>query len=305
MVDTKNTESVLGLDIGGTQIKSIVFQKPESIIASFECPSHANEGPDAVRAAVLEVVGYYRKSGISYSSIGIGCAGSVDQERGVIRNSPYFRQWKDVALGSWLTSTTGMPVIIENDAKCAIFAEWKIGNAKDCRNAILLTFGTGIGGGLILNGELYRGSTGTAGELGHYSIHARGKPCNCGNTGCFERYCSGSALQEQFGNTFSAAQIFEQANQPQFCETVELFMSDLRVGLTSLSNIFDPDRILIGGGLLPGLLPYLDDIALWVRNHAFSAVGSNVRIVPTKHGNLSGAMGAALIALQSQAKQHS
>src|SRR5207244_2747805 len=115
----------------------------------------------------------------------------------IVATSPNFSAWRNVPLKAWVEQDHGLPCSVENDANCALVTEWKIGNAQVFQNALLVTLGTGIGGGLLINGNIYRGATGTAGEIGHLSIHADGIPCNCGNVGCFERYCSASSLARQ------------------------------------------------------------------------------------------------------------
>ena len=143
------------------------------------------------------------------------------------------------------------------------------------RNMVLYTFGTGVGGGLILDNKLFVGSTGSAGELGHFSINTNGIQCACGNIGCFERYCSASALQKTIKDQ-TAKEIFSRSNESPFKEAVYQFIHDVKVAITSAANVFDPDRILLGGAVANGLAPFLTEIELWVQQHAFPAVGKNV-----------------------------
>jgi len=285
----------LGIDIGGTRIKSVAVAYPDIVLEEHRIDSEAKHGPNAVREAVKRAITYYKERGVPFLGIGMGCAGSVDPKNGVVLNSPNFSDWKDVPLAQWAREDFGLPVVVGNDANCAMFTEWKIGNAQGYDNALLLTFGTGVGGGLILNGKLYAGSTGTAGELGHFSIHAGGIWCPCGNRGCFERYCSASAL-ELAAKGVGAKEVFARSNEEPFRSILQRFMDDLNIGVTSLANVFDPDCILLGGGLSKGIVDHLEDIQAWVRKHAFPAVAKHVKIIPTKFANQSGAIGAALLA---------
>ena len=196
---------------------------------------------------------------------------------------------------AWLLQDYKVPVAVDNDANCAVFAEWKMGNACEKNNVVLLTLGTGIGGGLILNNQLFRGATGTAGELGHFSIHADGKWCPCGNRGCFERYCSATALREAGG--VSAREVFSRGSEEFFKGIIVHFLRDFQVGLTSIANVFDPDAILLGGAVTQGLIPYLPSLEAWVKKHAFPAVSAKMQLGIAKFGNLSGSLGAALISL--------
>lgn len=286
----------LGVDIGGTRIKTVALEYPDKILLENRIDSHAKDGPNAVRRSISTAVKFYSEKGLSFSRIGVGCAGSVDPRTGVVLNSPNFSDWFNVPLRRWVEEDFGVPATVANDANCAAFTEWKLGNARDVENAILLTFGTGVGGGIISNGGLYTGSTGSAGELGHFSIHADGIDCACGNKGCFERYCSASALELELPG-YTAKEIFAGAKSAPFDKVIARFLREMKIGITSMANVFDPDVILIGGGLLGGITAYLDEIRTHVREHAFPAVSKHVRIEPTKFMNQSGAIGAALIAL--------
>lgn len=288
----------LGLDIGGTRIKGIALEDGQKILEEVKLPSQAHIGPRAVRNALGEAVAHFRLKQIAFSAIGIGCAGSVDHAQGVVRNSPNFADWKDVSLRDWIQEDFKVPVVVENDANCAAVGEWHFGNRSNWNNLVLLTLGTGVGGGLILNRRLFRGSTGTGGELGHFSIHAGGEPCPCGNSGCFERYCSASALIKKTDG-ISAKEIFARAADEPFRTLVQEFLSDFKIGLVSLANVFDPDVILIGGGMSSGVSHYLDELRDWLRTHAFPAVAAHVQLEMTKNQNLSGAIGAALLAADS------
>lgn len=297
MAVASRKQVALGIDIGGTRIKAVALSLPDQVLHQYEGPSDANSGPEAVRKALALAVSYFRGKDLLPFCIGVGCAGSV-APTGVVRNSPNFANWTNVPLKAWMEEDFNLPTTVDNDANCAAFAEWKVGNGKSSQNMVLLTLGTGIGAGLILNGQLYRGSTGTGGELGHFSIYADGKKCPCGNSGCFERYCSASALREAADGKYSAREIFMSAGTPHFDQIIAKFMSDFKVGLTSIANVFDPDCILIGGGVAKGVAAHFDEIKEWLRGHAFPAVAQNVRLDVTRFGNLSGAIGAALLATE-------
>lgn len=299
MVAASGNPIALGIDIGGTRIKAIALECPDQVIGQYEGPSDADISPEAVRKAIGLAVQYFYGKGLTPFCIGVGCAGSVTPDSGVVRNSPNFSNWLNVPLKDWISQDYHLPTTVDNDANCAAFSEWKIGNGKGSQNMVLLTLGTGVGGGVIIQRQLYKGSTGTGAELGHFSIYANGKKCPCGNSGCFERYCSASALREAAGGKFSAREIFMQAGKEPFPAIIERFLADFKVGLTSLANVFDPDCIVIGGGVAKGVAVYFDEIKGWLKSHAFPSVGKNVRLEVTKFGNLSGAIGAALLAAQA------
>ena len=287
-----------GLDIGGTQIKGVVLDESLKIIAEYTVPSKANLGPEAVKEALLELIQRIQKQGHQLKSIGIGCAGSVDSKNGIVRNSPNFAHWSNVNLKEWVEKQFNLSVKVDNDANCATLAEWSLGKGRGKTNLLLLTLGTGIGGGLILNNQLYRGSTGTGGELGHFSINSNGIPCPCGNFGCFERYCSASALKAKLPH-LSAKEIFENYSTDPDCKiAIDEFLHHLKIGLTSLANIFDPDIILLGGAVSQGLIPHIQEIRDWVKKSAFPAIGVQMKIDFTDYQNNSGAIGAALLGVE-------
>ena len=294
---TRENKKRCGLDIGGTQIKAVVLDDTFQVIEELTIPSNASSGPPAVKTAIFEVIQKFLDNGHSLSFVGIGCAGSVDSVNGVIRNSPNFANWENVELAQWVREGFNLPVKVNNDANCATLAEWHLGEGRGIENLILITLGTGVGGGLILQNRLYQGSTGTGGELGHFSINSNGIICPCGNRGCFERYCSASALKAQLPG-LSTKNIFDGVHTDKQCrQLVSDFLHHLKIGLTSLANIFDPDLILLGGGISKGIVPYIDEIRSWVKATAFPAVGAHLKIEFTKHHNNSGAIGAALLDL--------
>lgn len=289
------TDSViLGVDIGGTFIKSVALSSSNRVLLENKTPSRACEGPEAIRDAIRETVKFFQSKEITFSKIGVGCAGSVDTKKGVVRNSPNFSHFQNIPLGEWVRSDFSVPVNVENDANCAVAAEWRL-SFQEFENIVLLTLGTGVGGGLILNGKLYRGSTGTGGELGHLSIHSNGILCPCGNTGCFERYCSASALKKNFPNVSSKDLFQNTSNNEAYKQAVDEFIHHLKIGITSIANVFDPDVLLLGGAISKGILPYLDGIRAHVKKHAFPAPGNHMTIDLTQHDNWSGAIGAALL----------
>lgn len=299
MATTGNRISI-GLDIGGTRLKALALHEPDRILHQLEIPSHAGESPEHVRQAMREAMATFATKGIQPNVIGIGCAGSVDPATGVVRNSPNFGNFENIPLKEWAEADFRVPTSVDNDANCAVIAEWKMGNAQGYRNVVLLTLGTGVGGGLILNGAPFRGSTGTGGELGHFSIYADGESCNCGNRGCLERYCSGTAIRRNAGD-ISSKEVFSHPDDPRFAPVIQKFLVDFKIALTSLANAFDPDVILLGGQVALGVSDYLEDIQNWVSEHAFPAVGLHMKILPAQFGNLSGSLGAALNALHEHA----
>lgn len=300
----KDKPITLGLDIGGTKLKAIALAGDKEVLADTVVPSDASQGPDAVRRACHTVIKNFQEKKIPFEAVGVGCAGSVDSDHGIVRNSPNFANWHDVSIRKWIETDFKVPCAVENDANCAVVAEWKAGAAIGCKNVVLLTLGTGIGGGLILNNSLFRGATGTGGELGHLTIHADGVPCPCGNTGCFERYCSATAVKIK-ANGVSPKEVFAKAEEnPTYRRIIDEFIHDFQIALVGIANVFDPDCILLGGAVTDGVSLYLQKIDQWVREHAFPAVAAHLKIQTTEYKNLSGSLGAAHLARELLATQH-
>ncbi len=295
MPTTVNRISI-GLDIGGTRLKALALREPDTILCELEIDSRASEGPQSVRQALREAVETFRLKGFTPCVIGIGCAGSVDSRRGIVRNSPNFADWQNVELRAWAEADFGVPVSVDNDANCAAVAEWKLGQGAGKKDLVLLTLGTGIGGGVIIEDRLFRGNTGTAGEIGHLSLYANGEACPCGSRGCFERYCSGTAIRRNAGD-ISSKEVFSNPNDPRFAPVIEKFIFDFSAALTSLANTFDPEAILLGGQVSLGVAQFLPQLRQNVKKSAFPAVAAEMKIELAKFGNLSGSLGAALLAL--------
>ncbi len=288
----------IGLDVGGTLLKgvAVVADNDESlqVISQKEWPSGANESPDRVIQTLLKALSSFQAFG-AIQTVGIGCAGSVEPQTGIVRTSPNFASWNRVDLKTPIESKLGVPVRVENDANCAAVGEWKAGAAKGKRNVVMVTLGTGLGGGVILNNALYSGSTGTAAELGHMCLDPHGHFCPCGSRGCFERYCSASAIRELVNRRYSAREVFENESDP-ICRTAkEQFIFYFQMGLVSIANIFDPDVVVIGGGVAKGLAKYFPRLQEAIQRHAFPAVASHMEIRAAELGNQSGAIGAAFI----------
>lgn len=285
---------LLGLDLGGTAVKALVYEWAGGrgrVLSHSQRPSEASRSPEHVRRVLLEFVHDLRAEYPAIEAIGIGCAGSVDGARGVVRNSPNFAGWHEVPLREWLASDTGLRVSVENDANCAVYGEWKAGGGVGCRHLVLITLGTGVGSGVITDGRLLRGATGTAAELGHTSMYANGVECPCGHRGCFERYCSATALSQAAGG-LACEEVFEK--HPAVVDT---FLENLIVGLTNVANTFDPEKLLLGGGMSPALQKFLPRIREGIRKRAFPAVGANMKVELAEHGNQSGGIGAALLSV--------
>jgi glucokinase len=314
-------KSVLGVDVGGTKIAVAPVDRAGTRLAHpIVAPSRAEdvdsflEGLEEVLRRALAAFGDF-----SPAAIGIACAGTVDSGAGEVVSSPNLPLVR-VPLGPILQERLQARVLLENDANAAVLGEAIAGAAIGARDVVMLTLGTGIGGGLFLDGKLYRGANGGAGELGHMVVQKGGLPCKCGGHGCLEVYASGSALvrhatvragdpawdpdgalqalREGGGLTGGAVTRLAREGHPGALDAVRELGEWLGVGLISLVNAFDPRMIVVGGGVsdLGELL--LRPAREWVRTTAMSPGREKVEIVRAKLGNEAGLVGAALAVWQ-------
>src|SRR4030042_526792 len=198
----QNGKSVVAVDIGGTTIMTAAFSADGHILARDVTPNLADEGVSRVTGRLFGAIEKLLDQNITeidgLAGIGIACAGGIDSERGVVVTpSPNMPGWIDIPLADIVRERFNLNTFVVNDASAAALGESRFGAGKGKKNLILLTVGTGIGGGIIINGELYLGTSGGAGELGHVSIDVNGPECGCGNLGCLEMMASGKAITRE------------------------------------------------------------------------------------------------------------
>ena len=275
---------VLGIDIGGTKIRLGIVDSNGDVKWG---TSKSNYNFDSVS----EWINYFTNNILtqipdeyttSYTKIGIGTAGWIDEESNLIIHSPN-TNWKNVDLKSLLEKEINIPISIINDCSAAVIGEHTYGAITDCTNALGIFIGTGIGGGIILNNNLYQGSQGFAGEIGHTIIVEDGNLCECGRKGCLEAYCGGKAIGKIAKNIASidsnsvfnllAAKTNKQItaetvsmayyeNNEEAVDIIKEISNKLAISITNFFNIFDPDAVVIGGGVvdgIPEIVNYIDN----------------------------------------------
>lgn len=266
----------VGLDIGGTKILGLVVDADGAVLAEHRVPTPPGESR-AVEDALVGVVDHLRAVAGPVVALGVGAAGLVDVRRGVVLHSAHL-PWRDEPLRARLAERTGLPVTLDNDATAAAWAEQRWGAGQGAPDLIFVALGTGIGGAILSGGRLVRGRSGLAGEFGHVQVVPDGRPCPCGLRGCWERYCSGTAL--------------EVSSLPEVAHW-------LTVGLAGLVATFDPDVVVVGGGLgVPetGLLAHVEQ---HLGDHLTGAAHRPPpRLAYAALGPRAGALGAAGLARQ-------
>lgn len=307
----------VGLDLGGTKLLTGVVDGHQNVLhESRERTTGASE--EAVLDTIVEEIEEARRARPDVVAAGLGIPCTIDRERGVAINAVNL-QITDVPIRDIVAERTGLPVFVDNDANVATLAEHRFGAAKGTTNAVMLTIGTGIGGGVIIDGELYRGSIGAASEPGHMVIDLNGPPCQgtCPNHGCLEALASGTALAREGtaaagshprsalglamaregsvdGVTVTIAAI---EGDEAARDVLELVGMRLGVGLSSLANIFNPDVIVIGGGVIAAGDLLLEPARRQLRRRALPPM-NKTPVLEAQLGPDAGMIGAAAMALE-------
>ena len=308
----------IGMDLGGTFIKAGLVSDDFRLIMERTVPTGAERTAEEVADTMIQVAEeMIRRGGIpgnEIRGIGVGSPGAIDPRSGIVLFSNNFG-WENVPLKALLSARTEFPVRLANDAQCAVMGEWKAGAGKNCGDLILLTLGTGVGSGLILDGKLFTGGDRSGGIIGHMVIEKNGRPCNCGRKGCLEAYASATALTREMervarerpesplgekvralGPAIDAKLAFDQAQRgdPDAEKIVREFISSLGEGITNLVNLFRPDKVLISGGICNQGDALFIPLNRFVRERCYAR--EKVFIPPVERavlGNRAGIIGAA------------
>lgn len=307
---------VIGVDVGGTKCLGVLVDDSGAMVAEHRVPTPA--APDALVDAVADTVAALRP-GASVAAVGVGVPGLVDRG-GVLRFAPNLPRVAELPVRALLEARLGLPVSVENDASAAALGEARAGAARRVAHCVLVTLGTGIGGGIISGGRLLRGANGFAGEIGHMVVDPGGQRCACGKLGCWERYASGSGLGRLAREAAHAGQAERMValaggdpeavrgehvtgaaaeGDPEAQAVLDRFAWWLALGLANLANMLDPELFVVGGGLVEA-----GEVLLAPTRDAFTELveGADHRpqvgIVPAALGEHAGAIGAALAAVE-------
>jgi glucokinase len=302
-------ERTLTIDLGGTQIRAAVAAGA-SLHGRTARPTPAEDGPAAVVDAIAEAARAASAAGGGLPAVaGIAAPGPLHGSRGVVFSPPNLKGWRDVPLASLLAERLGIPCHLIKDANAAALAESRLGAARGFDPVIYITLSTGIGGGLILGGKLYEGPDGTAGEVGHVTVDVNGPLCNCGNRGCVEAVASGTAIARRAtemvaagtlrlapGEEPSAAAVFKaaRAGRPEALALTEEIGRALGHAVVGLVHLFNPECIVLGGGMIHAGPLLLDPLRAVPARHAMPIPRARVRVVTAALGDDVGLWGAAL-----------
>ncbi|HEX5582028.1 MAG TPA: ROK family protein [Gemmatimonadaceae bacterium] len=312
---------IVGVDLGGTNMTAALMPEDGSrTIAVRSVPTHRELGAEGVVARMVElaessIAAAQAETGLAREQIvgaGIGAPGPLDLATGVVRVAPNLG-WVDFPLRQRMADALGFPTALDNDANCATLGEWWIGAARGARHVVGMTIGTGIGGGLILDGRIYHGASGVAGEVGHTTIDANGRRCACGNYGCLEAYASGTAIAERAREALTSGEsslVLElAAGDPALITAQTVYDASeagdrlalhivretalfLGAGVANLLNTFNPEVVVIAGGVTKAGDSLFEPLRAEVKRRAFRAAVEVCRIVPGVLPGTAGVVGA-------------
>ena len=313
---------IVGVDLGGTNIVTGAMTADGSRThgvrsAPTEVTSGAEQVVDRIAAQIeATIADTMREAGVSraaFAGVGIGAPGPLDRERGLVVVAPNLG-WRDFPLRDLISEKVGLPATLDNDANCATVGEWWQGAARGGRHVVGLTIGTGIGGGLIVDGRLFHGASDVAGEIGHTTIELNGRLCKCGNYGCLEAYASGPAIATRAREVLvregteslmpglvhgdleqlTAATVYDAARQGDAVanEIVRETGRYLGAGVANLLNIFNPDVVVVAGGVTAAGERLFGPLGAEVRRRAFAPAVAAARIVPGELPGTAGVVGA-------------
>ncbi len=311
---------VVGIDIGGTNIVAgTVAEDGSELLGLVSEPTFPEQGADAVLARIVKLARDSMKaSGKTIAGLGIGAPGPLDTKRGIVLLTPNLG-WTNFPLRDRLHAELKLPSTLDNDANCAVFGEWWRGAARGARHVVGLTVGTGIGGGIVLDGAIYHGASDIAGELGHMSIDSTGRRCKCGNYGCLEAYASGpniaaravegieagaeTALPTYVNGDLAritAQVVYEAAHDGDeyALEVVRDTAKFLGAGVANVINIFNPEVVVVCGGVTLAGDRLFVPLRSEVKRRAFKPAVEVCRIVPGELTGTAGVYGAAAVFLR-------
>lgn len=313
---------VIGVDLGGTKIYTALASTDGRVLAETKIPTGAEKGPRHVLDRMVESIGQVLEAAAAppgrVRAVALGAPGPLDTARGVIHFAPNLG-WRNVPVRQLLEKRLSIPVLLDNDANLAALGEHVFGAGRGEEHMVYITVSTGVGGGLILGGRLYRGSSDGAGEIGHMTVSPDGPLCSCGNRGCLEALASGTALAREARDrvargggrdilaaaggdpeNINAAVVASAAagGDPESAEVIAGAARYLGIGIANILNLLNPSLVILGGGVMEIGAPVWEGVRLEVRARALEVARSRARLVPAELGGRAGVLGAIALALQ-------
>jgi glucokinase len=320
-------ELIIAVDLGGTNVRVAAVNLKGRILRRISFPTEASRGRERVTENILsnikELLRGFSKDKFEVIGGGFGIPGAIMLDRGIVSQSPNLPGWEDYDIRSRLEDGLGMPIFIENDANAFALGEGWLGAAKGVKDFCCLTLGTGVGGGIVLNGGIWHGAEGKAGEIGHMVIDVDGPLCQCGSNGCLETLASGSAITrmaieaiegngetdliERCGGQIEAItskMVYESARDgdPLSREIFQRMGRYLGVGLANLVNLLNVQLMVIGGQVSEAWDLFIDRARTELEKRALGSMGKGVKLEKARCGNDAGILGAAYIVKKGTGK---
>jgi len=290
------SKETIGIDLGGTAIKLGRFSEDGKCEQSLTVPTPQPATPEAVIQALVTAIKPLRTAAVK--GIGVGTPVPTDAAGKIARIAINLVDWNDIPLAELLETKTGLPTIIANDANCAALGEAWLGAGRNFRDLILLTLGTGVGGAIILDGKLFTGHQGAAGELGLISLNPEGPKCNSGNNGSLEQYISVQAIRRVTGlEPLELGELAEKGDSKAL-EFWQSYGKILGVGLASLIYVLTPEAIIIGGGISASAKFFFPAVLAEIEQRVLPISRTGLQLLLAELGNQAGMVGAAKLAWQ-------
>ena len=302
----------VGIDLGGTFVKYALVSNSGEILFDGMLPvsgeSTREDILEAIKFSIQTVTEKAAEKLLKLDGIGIGSPGIV-YNGVVLGGADNLDRWRDINLAEMYSKIFDLPVFVDNDANVMGLGEVAFGAAKDCTDVVFITVGTGIGGAIVVNGQLYGGSKNRGAELGHVTINHKGLPCNCGGRGCLEAYASTAALIQQYATKtgknaeeIDGYYIIGKYKEKEFeaVECIQEHTDYLGHGIAGFINIFAPQKVVIGGGISQAGQFYIDMIKEAAMKYAMPDCSTNTEVVAATQGNHAGCLGAASLVFNNQ-----
>jgi glucokinase len=293
----------IGVDLGGTNLRAAAIDESGKMLEKISGQTHLKAGRDAVIEDIvlsIETLRSHFGSGSGLAGVGVGVPGFILMDKGYIVGSNNLPELSNFPIRDEIERRLGAPVILENDANAAAFGEKWIGAGRNVDDLILLTLGTGVGGGIISGGKILRGSVGMAGEVGHITVVPNGNPCACGNTGCLEKHASATAISAMarligIGHDLTSEEVFNcaVAGDERAKSIFRSMGQALGIALATLGNIFNYPLYLLSGGPLPAWDFFAPAMLEEARRRSFTLRNTESRIERAELGGEAGLYGAA------------
>ncbi|MNI38727.1 Glucokinase [compost metagenome] len=307
---------VVGVDLGGTKISCALSDLEGRVVAQTTIPTLAHEGDNPVLGRIIKTIEMVLEEGNvatnEVAAIGIGSPGPLDAKKGIIVTTPNL-PFKNFQLVQPIEEKFSIPTYLDNDANVAAIAEFMFGAGKGTENMVYITVSTGVGGGAILNGKIYRGSTTNALEVGHTTVFPGGPRCGCGNLGCLEATSSGTAIGKRANEavsskvetslrdyeTVTSYEVFKEAEKGDAVskKILDEAFNYLGIGVANIIASFDPDKVIIGGGVSKGGDVLFNKVQEVVNERCFKSMAEYCKIVPAGLGTDAGVLGAVALAI--------